>query len=292
MDAEASATPRVIVGVDPSQCAADAADWAAALAVELGGALVVAHALDLRSGRRLAPDAAAPTPASTQQRRQAGHDLLTRTLARISARHPGLAVSGEAADGEPAFALNELAAGADVLVTGTRGGGAATGTMLGSVSNRLAAHAPCPMIVIGSRPPDRIRPELVLGVGHKQEPPPVDFAFALASRLGLSVHVLRAFEPWLEYGEYGESAGRSAPDFIAEMRALLTPACEAYPEVAVTIEHSPRVAVPALAAAGTGARMIVVGTHRRHGRLAFGPGHIVHGLLSHAATPVAVVPIP
>lgn len=291
MDAEASATPRIIAGVDSSQYAADAADWAAALAVELGGALVVAHALDLRSGTRLAPDVATPaaTSTSSEQRRQAGHELLARTLARISARHPGLAVSGESADGEPAFVLDELAAGADVLVTGTRGGGASTGTMLGSVSNRLAAHAPCPMIVIGSRPPDRTRPELVLGVGHKQEPPPVDFAFALASRLGLSVHVLRAFEPWLGYGE---STGQSAPDFIAEMRDLLTPACEAYPEVAVTIEHSPRVAVPALVATGTGARMIVVGAHRRHGRLAFGPGHIVHGLLSHAAAPVAVVPIP
>jgi nucleotide-binding universal stress UspA family protein len=58
--------------------------------------------------------------------------------------------------GEPAEVLAEGASDVDLLLLGSRGYGPVKGTMLGSVSARVMAAAPCPVIVIprgaGSRP--------------------------------------------------------------------------------------------------------------------------------------------
>ena len=50
--------------------------------------------------------------------------------------------------GHPATALLEQAAGADLLVVGCRGHGGFTGMLLGSVSQHVVAHAPCPVLVV------------------------------------------------------------------------------------------------------------------------------------------------
>lgn len=48
----------------------------------------------------------------------------------------------------PAQALLDAAAGADVLVVGCRGHGGFSGMLLGSVSQHVVAHAPCPVLVV------------------------------------------------------------------------------------------------------------------------------------------------
>ncbi len=50
--------------------------------------------------------------------------------------------------GRPAHVLISAAEGADLLVVGSRGHGAVAGMLLGSVSEDLVAHAPCPVVVI------------------------------------------------------------------------------------------------------------------------------------------------
>jgi nucleotide-binding universal stress UspA family protein len=50
--------------------------------------------------------------------------------------------------GHPAQVLLDAAAGADLLVVGSRGHGGFTGMLLGSVSQHLVAHAPCPVLVV------------------------------------------------------------------------------------------------------------------------------------------------
>ena len=64
--------------------------------------------------------------------------------------------------GEPAEVLAEGASDLDLLLLGSRGYGPVKGTMLGSVSARVMAAAPCPVIVIprgaGSRPLEPIGP--------------------------------------------------------------------------------------------------------------------------------------
>jgi nucleotide-binding universal stress UspA family protein len=50
--------------------------------------------------------------------------------------------------GEPAEALTEAAGDLDLLVLGSRGYGPVKGTLLGSVSSRVMAAAPCPVMVV------------------------------------------------------------------------------------------------------------------------------------------------
>jgi nucleotide-binding universal stress UspA family protein len=54
--------------------------------------------------------------------------------------------------GHPARVLLEAAADADELVVGSRGHGGFAGMLLGSVSQHLIAHAPCPVTVIRDTP--------------------------------------------------------------------------------------------------------------------------------------------
>jgi nucleotide-binding universal stress UspA family protein len=50
--------------------------------------------------------------------------------------------------GDPARALLEQAAAADLLAVGSRGLGAVRRVLLGSVSEKVLQHAPCPVLVV------------------------------------------------------------------------------------------------------------------------------------------------
>lgn len=51
-------------------------------------------------------------------------------------------------EGSAAGELLAEAENADLLVVGSRGHGGFVGMLLGSVSHRLAAHAPCPVVIV------------------------------------------------------------------------------------------------------------------------------------------------
>ena len=276
-----SPSPRVAVGVDASQNALHAALWAASEAEDRGATLILAHALDL----------ATPTAHDTPRRRAEGEHLLSRVEGEIRMRHPGLRVDGELSELSPIRALMTLSLDVDLLITGTRGHGGFTGMLLGSVSNRLAAHAHCPLVVVGAEHAAAVRPEIVLGLEPEEDPAPIDFAFRTAARLGLGIRAVRAFEPLPAYNGYlieGIEDGRRAA--VLGMESLLKAGRGEYPDVPVTLETRQDVPVPTLARAARGARLLVVGSPHSHELLGFGAGHIVQSLLAHAETPVVVVP--
>ncbi len=58
--------------------------------------------------------------------------------------------------GSPADTLIEIAADADMLVVGSRGRGGFRGLLLGSVSQQIASHGSCPVVIV--------RPDLEVSV--------------------------------------------------------------------------------------------------------------------------------
>ncbi|MGW3473472.1 universal stress protein [Saccharopolyspora sp. NPDC000995] len=73
--------------------------------------------------------------------------ILADTLTRWEKKYPDVEVRRIVAHGKPARVLLEHAQHAQVAVVGARGRGALTGLALGSTSQQLMHHAPCPLIV-------------------------------------------------------------------------------------------------------------------------------------------------
>ena len=137
-------TGRVVVGVDGSARSLAALRWAAAEAIARDADLDVVHAWRWPMMAMVAPSRSMVIDLSTAE--EAGRSVLDRALedpavmnARIRRR-----LSSKSA----AHALVDLAAGAGLVVVGSRGLGRVTGALLGSVSRQLLPHAPCPVVVI------------------------------------------------------------------------------------------------------------------------------------------------
>lgn len=138
MDASVST---VVCGVDDSDGARRAAKVAAELSERLGARLVLAH---------VAPP---PTIPGASVVPHAQEELLHREYAaaeKLLGTFAGEAHELRVAYGDPADALADVAReeGAALLVVGSRGRGGFASAVLGSVSNELASHAPCPVVVV------------------------------------------------------------------------------------------------------------------------------------------------
>jgi nucleotide-binding universal stress UspA family protein len=136
---------RIVVGVDGSPASVDALRWAAQQAALTGASLetvtswsypttygfpVIAN-VDWEQGAR-----AVLEQAITDALGEAGPPVRRRVV-----------------EGHPAQVLARAAEGADLLVVGSRGHGGFAGLLLGSVSEHVVAHAPCPVVVVRHCPP-------------------------------------------------------------------------------------------------------------------------------------------
>lgn len=134
---------RIVVGVDGSDTAARALEWALDAARSHHAPLEVIHAWAL--------PAALLEPLRTSSvdfdvlAKAAGHTLDT---AVDCANTHDVDVTRTVAAGAPTTSLLDAAAHADLLVIGSRGMGGFKGLLLGSVSQQLAQHAPCPLVVV------------------------------------------------------------------------------------------------------------------------------------------------
>ena len=130
-------THRIVVGVDGSDNADRAAEWAA-IQAERTASLLEIHAAFGPAYVFLAPS---EVEATTRQ-------LVDNATKRVRHIAPGLDIDCVTHDGSPAPALIEASAGADLLVVGSRGLGGFGGLLLGSVSQQCVAHAKCPVVVV------------------------------------------------------------------------------------------------------------------------------------------------
>lgn len=199
---------RVVVGVDGSETARSAASWAASEAQQRGASLTLVHALNLIDRWYPVP---VPEP-DVQRRKSKARAMIDQEAERLSLSmatwFSGLAIDTASTDGSAAPFLTTLSETAALLVTGTRGHGGFTGTLVGSVSRKLAAHAHCPLVVVPTAPSPGIRNEIVLGVSHKPSEASIRFAFEAAARYSATLAVVHAW--WLA-AERGENRGSWRP---------------------------------------------------------------------------------
>jgi nucleotide-binding universal stress UspA family protein len=145
----------IVVGVDGSEGAADALQWAADLARQTGARLVAAHAFEPLAwvGR------AEPPLDFVRLADEVGRRLAHEWCAGIEAS--GVELSTVVLDDEPTIALSQIAEeqDADLLVVGTRGLGRVKRLVLGSVARKLPEAAGRPVTII---PPPGTRPSETL----------------------------------------------------------------------------------------------------------------------------------
>lgn len=164
--------------------------------------------------------------------------------------------------------LVDLSKDADMIVVGSRGSGAFSRVLLGSVSSGLVHHAHCPIAVIHDDPP-AVAPDAPVLVGIDGSPASLsatEIAFDEASRRGVDLVALHAWRdittmyemPGLDVGQLEEEARLALSERLAGFE-------ERYPDVKVhrvvvngqpsrqLVEHS------------TSAQLVVVGSHGRGG---------------------------
>jgi nucleotide-binding universal stress UspA family protein len=144
----ASSDQRIVVGVDDSSNARRALGWALEEAALLGVELDVVHVYSLPVILMPAP-VAAPT-IDPDDYKWAATDLLQRLTSEavaVAARRPP-AIQQIAVDGQPARTLVTCSKPGDRLVVGSRGRGAVSSVLLGSVSHYCVHHAQCPVVVV------------------------------------------------------------------------------------------------------------------------------------------------
>jgi nucleotide-binding universal stress UspA family protein len=138
----------IVVGVDSSHGSRAALDWALTQA-RLTGAAVEAVAAWQQPATYDYSYGAIPFASGGDSIAATAEKVLAETVADVvGTEGKPVDVRIKVARGPAAQVLLTAAAGADLLVVGSRGHGAFAGMLLGSVSQHCTQHAPCPVIVI------------------------------------------------------------------------------------------------------------------------------------------------
>ncbi|MGP4050159.1 universal stress protein [Streptomyces sp. 2A115] len=297
---------QVTAGVDGSTESLAAAHWAAREALRRGVPLRLVHAWQWH-----------PHPASSVPADASESDGAVRTLDQmvmsVRAAHPGLRIVDQLVSGSAVDALLASAEEAELLVLGSRGLSGVAGFMVGSVSQRVVARSPRPVVLVRAGEAaadehlpaaDGVSPEeipetpyrdVVLGLDTRRPCDElIEFAFEAARRYGAALHVIHAFNVPSADGAGLHAVTGAGPEFLAAQEravvATLRPWCEKFPGISVTETVSEGRAATALVRASSGASLLVVGRRARDGHLGTHIGPVTHAALHHVGCPVAVVP--
>lgn len=133
----------IVVGVDGSEPSKEALRWAARQAEITGAKVQAVMAWEYPTSFGWAP----PYPTEFDPECDT-HKALDAFVEEVLGTEPPVEVEAIVVEGHPATELLEAAKGAELLVVGSRGHGAFTGMMIGSVSQRCMTHASCPVMVV------------------------------------------------------------------------------------------------------------------------------------------------
>jgi nucleotide-binding universal stress UspA family protein len=189
--------------------------------------------------------------------------------------------SVEIAHGPPvAVLLHALTAG-DLLVVGSRGHAPFVETLGGSVSQHLARHARCPVVVVRAARPD-VR-GIVVGVdGSPESLDALRFACTRARLTGEDVTVLQAHRAW-----WSQPSARDV--LSARLSNWVRSAREEFADVQIAEEVVDGAASDVLVDRSRGASLLVLGNRGRDAFVDLLLGSTSQDALHRAQCPVAVV---
>ncbi|MFF1909578.1 universal stress protein [Kitasatospora sp. NPDC058218] len=141
-----SANPRIVVGVDGSPASERALRWAVDYAKLVGGGVQAIAAWEYPAFYGWSGLAVPPAEGFNPE--ELAGRTLSETVAKVVGDDAGVRITEAVMPGNAAQALLEAAAGAALVVVGSRGLGGFSGALLGSVSRHLTEHAPCPVVVV------------------------------------------------------------------------------------------------------------------------------------------------
>jgi nucleotide-binding universal stress UspA family protein len=269
-------TSPVVAGVDGSDSARHAGEWAAELASAWDAALHLVHVTSDGPA-----DLGADPPWLRELRDAAERTGVVDVATRVVA-------------GAPATQLAECSRDAGMVVVGSYGEGARAGMLAGSVALALVEEATCPVAVVrGSAPllpPPRRGPVVVGTDAASPTDAALQLAAALADTLGARLVALHAWSEVVEDHEElhraAESAAELAADAVQRLDRCLAPLQVAYPALPIERVVVDDTALRALLERAPDARMLVAG-HRRGQRVGL-LGSTSRGLVGFAPCPVVV----
>jgi nucleotide-binding universal stress UspA family protein len=134
---------RILLATDLGAASEVATDWAFALAERNGADLLVVSVIDPRELRQESQRTRLRWDQVRDRRQAAAQELVAR------GRPTGLNVSFLVWTGDPGESIVSAAEAeaADLIVVGTHGRGTIGRLLLGSVSQHVVRHAPCPVLV-------------------------------------------------------------------------------------------------------------------------------------------------
>lgn len=142
---------RIVVGVDGSTNSRKALQYALDEARRRDALVQVVHAYPLPTPAVAGLYGAPLLPPSREELEREALKLIDQT---IGVAPKDLQIDRIACPGTAEAQLLRVAQGADLLVVGSRGRGGFIGSLLGSTSQTLVRHAPCPELVVPTRRSD------------------------------------------------------------------------------------------------------------------------------------------
>lgn len=279
-------TRRIIVGYDRSAGAKAAAAWALDEADRTGAPVEFCYAYEWPAW---APAASmVPTPAvwPDSETDRALRDMLDEAVTDARRTHPAVHTTSALVVSGAAMTLIDRSAEAGLVVLGCRGH-SAVADLLGSVASAVSAHAHCPVVVVRGDP-DPSAP-VVAGVDDSPAAGSVlAFAADQAAARGVPLRVIRAWKPVT--GILTDAPATAVtPEERRWLDDLVAGWREKYPHLEISAEAVADHPAAALALAGRGAQLTVVGSRGRGAVRGLLLGSVSQHLLRHSTCTVTVV---
>jgi nucleotide-binding universal stress UspA family protein len=140
--------PGILVGLDGSEHSHKALDWAVKHAALEHAPLTVLAVHEVAASAWTGSPIIYPQDRPEEDKaRQAAQEAVTKAVSDLGGPGPE-SVTVHAVSGQPAQALIEASADADLVVVGSRGAGGFANLLTGSVSSQVVNHAACPVVVV------------------------------------------------------------------------------------------------------------------------------------------------